>query len=183
MIGYSNLLKAMDLTTLTIGEVWSTDLTYIKFQGKFIYLSIIQDIVGKEVVGFNLSIHHDSELVLKTIKEAALKTGRFPHIFHSDRGRENLSRLCTDYLEENHVKVSVSDPGSPWQNAWSESFFSRFKQESGNLNRFANLGELIGYIYWYLNYYNSIRIYLKIKMSPYQFKQKILESGLEKRGT
>lgn len=183
LASYSNLLKTMDLTTLSLGDVWSTDLTYIKFQGKFIYLSIIQDIIGKEVVGFNLSFYHDSELVLKTIKEAALKTGRFPIIFHCDRGRENLSQLCAGYLEENHVKVSVSDPGSPWQNAWSESFFSRFKQESGDLNRFEDLGELIGYIYWYLNYYNSIRIHLKIKMSPYQFKQKILECGLEKRGT
>jgi hypothetical protein len=77
----------------------------------------------------------------------------------------------------------VPDPRSPWQNAWSESFFSRFKNESGNLNRFEELGELIGYIYWYLNYYNSVRIHTKLKMSPLQFKQKILESGLEKRGT
>lgn len=183
MVRYTNLLKGIDLTILNIGDVWSCDLTYIKFQGKFIYLSIIQDIVSKEIVGFNLSIHHDAELVLKTMKEAALKAGRFPHIFHCDRGRENLSQICTGYLEKNHVKVSVSDPGSPWQNSWSESFFSRFKTESGHLNRFNELGELIGYIYWYLNYYNSFRIHSKIKMSPYQFKQKILESGLEKRGT
>jgi len=53
----------------------------------------------------------------------------------------------------------------------------------GHLNRFETLGELIEYIFSYLNYYNSIRIHTKIKMSPYQFKQKISESGLEKWGT
>jgi transposase InsO family protein len=182
-INYSNLLKDIDKTILKTGEIWSCDLTYIKYQGKFIYLSIIQDIVSKEVVGFNLSVNHDAALVLKTIKEAVLKTGRFPSIFHCDRGRENLSQTVTKYLEENGTQVSVSDPGSPWQNAWSESFFSRFKGESGPLNRFGSLGELIEYIFGYLNYYNSIRIHTRLKMSPLQFKQKISESGLEKWGT
>lgn len=180
---YTNLLKQMDLTTLIMGDVWSTDLTYIKFQGKFIYLSIIQDIVGKEVVGFNLSFHHDAELVLKTIKEAALTADRFPRIFHCDRGRENLAEMCINYLKENNVQVSASDPGSPWQNGWSESFFSRFKQESGDLNRFCTLGELIEYIYGYLKYYNTLRIHTKLKMSPYAFRLQVVDSGLEKRGT
>jgi len=183
LVSYTNLLTSINLKGLKINDVWSSDLTYIKFQGKFIYLAIIQDIASKEVVGFNLSYHHDSDLVLKTIKEAALKTGIFPKIFHCDRGREFLSSDCINFLEENSTKISVSDPGSPWQNSWSESFFSRFKGESGNLNRFEELGELIEYIFGYLNYYNSIRIHTAIKMSPYQFKLKVSESGLEKRGT
>jgi len=168
---------------LKIGSVWSSDITYIKYQGKFIYLVIIQDIVSKEVVGFNISTHHDSELILKTIREAIIKTGCFPDIFHCDRGRENLAQTVTKYLEDNKTKISVSDPGSPWQNSWSESFFSRFKQESGPLSRFETLGELIEYIFGYLNYYNTIRIHTKIKMSPLQFRLKVSENGLEKRGT
>lgn len=60
LIHYTNLLREIDLTTLNIGDVWSSDLTYIKYHDKFIYLSIIQDIVSKEVVGFNLSFNHNS---------------------------------------------------------------------------------------------------------------------------
>lgn len=182
-VKYTNVLKTVDMVALQMGDVWSTDLTYITFQGQFIYLSIIQDIVSKEVEGFNVSMHHDSDLVLKTIQEAVIKTGRFPQIFHSDRGRENLSEKCTSYLESNGTRISVSDPGSPWQNGWSESFFSRFKSESGNLNRFETLGELIAYIFGYLNYYNTARIHTTIKMTPYQFTLQNSESGLEKRGT
>src|SRR3989344_2609749 len=177
---YSNILKEIDLKTVNIGDIWTSDLTYIKFQGSFIYLTIIQDIVSKEVVGFNIGSRHDSELVLKTLKEAVLKSGRFPKIFHSDRGREYLSQNCLDFLEKSGSKISVSDPGSPWQNSWSESFFSRFKMESGNFNRFESPGELIEYIFSYLSYYNNLRIHTTIKMSPYQFKLKVSERGLEK---
>jgi transposase InsO family protein len=106
-----------------------------------------------------------------------------PKIFHSDRGGEYLSQDCIVFLEKSGVKISISDPGSPWQNGWSESFFSSFKTESGDFNRFENLGELVEYIYGYLNYYNNDRIQLEIKMSPFQFKQKVSDSVLEKRGT
>lgn len=180
---FRNLLKDSNLIPNGIGDIWSSDLTYIKYQDKFFYLAIIQDIFSKEVVGFNLSDKHDSSLVLKTLKEAVLDTKITPKIFHSDRGREFLSQNCIGFLEDLKVKISVSDPGSPWQNSWSESFFSRFKQEFGPFSRFENLGELIENIYQYLNYYNTQRIQLKLKMSPYQFKQKVSESGLEKRGT
>jgi len=182
-IQYTNLLKDSNQITNNIGDIWSSDLTYIKYQDKFFYLAIIQDIVSKEVVGFNLSDKHDSNLVLKTIKEAVLSTKTTPKIFHSDRGREYLSQNCIDFLGNLKIRISVSNPGSPWQNSWSESFFSRFKNEFGPFSRFENLGELVEQIYQYLNYYNTQRIQIKLKMSPYQFKQKVLESGLEKRGT
>lgn len=179
----TNLLKDADMTHYHTGDIWSSDLTYIKFQGRFLYLAIIQDIIAKEVVGFNLSSKHDSELILKTLKEAVLKTKKPPKIFHSDRGGEYVSQNCTEFLTSLGIKISVSDPGSPWQNSWSESFFSRFKSEFGDFNRFDDLGELVGNIYHYLNYYNNQRIQLKLKMSPVQFKQKFSDKGLEKRGT
>lgn len=180
---YTNLLKDTDMTQYIIGDVWSSDLTYIKFQEKFIYLATIQDIVSKEIIGFNLSNKHDADVVLKTLKEAMAKTRQAPRIFHSDRGREFLSEQCIMFLEHNQVRISVSDPGSPWQNGWSESFFSRFKMEFGSFSRFETLGQLIENIFEYINYYNNTRIQIKLKMSPAQFKQQYSESVLEKRGT
>ena len=111
---YTNLLKDTDITQYAIGDIWSSDLTYIKFQEKFIYLATIQDIVSKEIIGFNLSNQHNADVVLKTLKEAMVKNKKPPIIFHSDRGREFLSEQCITFLENQHVKISVSDPGSPW---------------------------------------------------------------------
>ena len=180
---FTNLLKDLDLRKYSPEQIWSSDLTYIKFAGKFMYLAVIKDVVGKEIVAFNFSDKHDSDLILKTLKEALLKTNALPLIFHSDRGKEYLSQACISLLEKMGIQISVSDPGSPWQNGWSESFFSIFKTESGDLNRFENIGELTEYIYGYLNYYNNDRIQLELKMSPVQFKQKVSDNCLEKRGT
>ena len=140
---YTNLVKDIRITEYTLGDLWSSDLTYIKFQGMFIYMAIIRDILSGEIVAFNIGNHHDADLVLKTLKEAVVKTGKPPKIFHSDRGREFLSAQCIQFLEHLKVQISVSDPGSPWQNTWSESFFSRFKMEFGSFNRFETLGN-----YW-----------------------------------
>ena len=180
---FTNLLKDLDLRKYNPGQIWSSDLTYLKFEGKFMYLAVIKDIVGKEIISFNMGNKHDSDLVLKTLKEAVLKAKFLPLIFHSDRGREYLSESCIKFLEDLSIKISVSDPGSPWQNGWSESFFSIFKTESGDLNRFDSVGELVEHVYGYLNYYNKNRIQLALKMSPVQFRQKVLDKCLEKRGT
>jgi transposase InsO family protein len=122
-------------------------------------------------MGFNLGDQHNADLVLQTIKEAVLKHRRLPKIFHADRGKEFLNKSCIDYFKKCHIQISASDPGSPWQNGHAESFFSRLKAETGDLNRFSSPEELAEYIYSYINYYNKDRIIGRLKMSPIQYKQ------------
>lgn len=168
---FNNLLK--DIHSPRVNQVWASDLTYLKYQQKWLYLAAIQDIATKEVVGCNLGDKHNSDLVLKTIREAILKQNQPPVIFHSDRGREFLSENCIQYLKNQGTKISVSDTGSPWQNAHAESFFSRFKAETGDLNRFEDLGQLTEYVYQFINYYNQERIITRLKTSPVKYKQQL----------
>lgn len=174
---FNNLIK--DIKDPNINEIWSSDLTYVKFKGLFFYVSAIKDIGSHEVVGINIGDHHNSGLVLQTIKQAVLKQKTYPKIFHSDRGKEYLNEGCLDYFKENGVKISVSDPGNPWQNGYIESFWSRFKNESGDLNRFEDLGELAEYIYQYVDYYNNDRIVTKLKTSPIGYKEDLIQKAIE----
>jgi len=178
---FTNLVK--EITHPTLNQIWVSDLTYLKYRGKFIYLAVIKDVASKEIVGSNLSDKHDSALVLETIKEAEVIQRAVPEIFHSDRGREFLAEKCINYLQSAGIKVSVSDGGCPWQNGSCESFFSRFKAETGDINRFETLGELIEYIYQYIDYYNNQRIVTTLKMSPTHYRQKVSESVLDIWGT
>lgn len=166
-----NLIK--NIINPKLNDVWVTDLTYIKYQQKYLYLSAIQDICTNEVLACNLGDRHNSRLVLKTIKEAVLKQGSVPKIFHFDRGKENLAERCIIYLEKIGVKISVSDTGAPWQNGHAESFFSRFKSETGDLNRFEDLGELTECVYHFINYYNNERIVTRLKTCPVKYKESL----------
>lgn len=177
---YANLIR--DIKKPRINQVWVSDVTYLKYQSKFIYLAVIKDLTSKEIIGSNLSAKHDSALILETIKEAETRQLSVPEIFHSDRGREYLAEKCIIHLQAEGVKISVSDGGCPWQNGSCESFFSRFKAETGDLNRFETLGELAEYIYQYIEYYNNRRIITQLKMSPVNYRLKISETVLDISG-
>lgn len=119
--------------------------------------------------------HHNADLVLTTIRQAIINTQAKLEIFHSDQGTEFLAKVCTDYLEGLGVQISVSDKASPWQNGHLESFFGRFKDEIGDLNRFETIGEFIEAIYLQIHYYNYDRIQTKLKMPPAVYAKLVTE--------
>ncbi len=151
------------------GLVWVNDFTYIKYQGKFIYLATIVDLVTREVVGFNISRFHNRFLVIGALINA-LENYSPPEILHSDQGSEYDSADFIDLCQSQNIKISMSIKGSPWQNGHQESFFGRFKNEFGDYNRFETIGELIEEIYHQINYYNHHRIHTSLKTTPYQFR-------------
>jgi putative transposase len=58
---------------------------------------------------------------------------------------------------------------SPWQNGHQESFYGRFKDEFGDMNRFDGVGEFFESIHHQIHYYNHHRIHTTLKMSPAAF--------------
>lgn len=165
-------------------QIFVSDLTYLKFQSKNVYLTTVEDIFTREIVAAELSDQHDSNLALRTIKQV-INHDHHPEIFHTDQGSEFMAQMVTNYLESNQVRISVSDKGKPWQNGYKESFFGKFKDENGDLNRFGTLGELVEEIYAYISYHNNFRIHTALKMPPAQFKRQFQdgERVLEKSGT
>lgn len=164
-------------------QVLAGDLTYLRYRGSFLYLETAKDLFTKEILGLGLSDRHDHRLVMSTITQTVYPY-HCPEYFHFDQGKENLAQPVISYLEDLGVKISVSDKASPWQNGSQESFFGRFKDEMGDLNRFDTLGELIEEIYAYIFYYNHKRIHTALKMPPIVFKQQFsdVESVSRKSG-
>ncbi len=64
----------------------------------------------------------------------------------------------------------MSAKGAPWQNGYKKSFYSHFKDETGDLDRFETLGELVEFIYQHIYYYNHHRIHSALKMPPSEFR-------------
>lgn len=116
---YTNLIK--NTVPDRPNFIFVSDLTYIKFQGKFIYLAGVLDIFTREIISAGVGTRHNSALALSIAKVAISK--RTPEIFHSDQGTEFMAQATTNFIEEKGIKISVSDKGAPWQNGYKESFF------------------------------------------------------------
>jgi len=75
-----------------------------------------------------------------------------PEIIHSDQGSEYDSTAYTDLATGFGIRISMSNKGSPWENGYQESFYSHFKLEGEDLNRFTGIGKLLEHLYtqiWY----------------------------------
>ena len=54
--------------TNDLNKVWDTDVTYLIFKGKRLYLSTIIDLYDRHVVSYKISKFNDINLVMNTIK-------------------------------------------------------------------------------------------------------------------
>lgn len=173
---YPNLIKTFCPIRMNI--VWASDFTYIKYKGRFMYLATIIDIYTREIIGWNISRYHNKYLVLGALKDALQKTKTQPKYLHSDQGSEYDSDEYTNYAEENNIQISMSKKSSPWENGFQESYYSNFKIDLQDPDSFDTLGELVEAINHTIYYYNHKRIHSELKMSPVQFRKKVIENGV-----
>ncbi len=150
--------------------VWVSDFTYIKFQGKFIYVATIMDMYTREIIGIAISRFHNQNLVMEAFMDAEKKTGKHPVYLHSDQGSEYTSEAYKVYVKSKEIIISFADKASPWQNGFQESFYGKFKVDLGYMEQFKSLGELIEGIYQTIYYYNNKRRHTSLNMSPVQFR-------------
>lgn len=151
--------------------VWAGDFTHLRFHGRDIYLATIIDLFSREIVAWQIGIHHTTGLVVDVLKEAQRKRKKVPWIFHSDQGSEYTSLQCLGWLTKANVLPSWSPKGKPWNNGAQESFYRTFKLEFGKPRNYVSLEKLIEAIGKYMNYYNTRRIHSRLKMSPRQYAE------------
>lgn len=168
---------------LAPGDIYASDFTYLKYQGRWLYVATVIDIFTREIVGVSILHTHATQLVMNALASAILHRPP-PRIIHSDQGSEYASLNYTNLVQSLKIHQSMSAPGCPWENGYQESFYKGFKLDLGDPNRFATLGELVASIYQTINYYNHQRIHSALKRPPAVFAQNyqpdILLADLEK---
>jgi len=171
---YPNLLQLVDFP-VSAKTVWVSDFSVFSFHGKLVYLATIMDIFNRRIVGWSLLNNHSVHLTITALMNALDKYGK-PSILHSDQGSEYRSKLYTDFARRLNIRLSMSNKASPWENGYQESFYSQFKLDLGDINRYNSLGELAVAIYQQIYYYNYHRIHTKLKMPPavYAGRQRLI---------
>ena len=161
-------------------QVWVSDFTYLSYFGRFVYLATLEDVFTREIVGWEVSVRHNTDLVAQALLNA-LEHYPVPQIAHSDQGSENRSKIYLNLLKSFNIQPSMSEKASPWQNGYKESFYSGFKLELGHPECCPTLGELIEAIAQQIHYYNNQRIHTALKCPPAVFAQRIALQELIKK--
>jgi putative transposase len=94
-----------------------------------------------------------------------------PKFLRSDNGPEFIARELQGWLAQERAESFYIDPGSPWQNAYGESFNGKFRDECLNLEEFANPAEARVVHESWRRYYNGERPHSSLGyQTPWEFK-------------
>ncbi|QGP54538.1 putative transposase OrfB [Piscirickettsia salmonis] len=136
---YPYLLR--DLEIYKPNQVWSTDITYIRLDGGFVYLAAVIDWHSKAILSHKISTTMDSSLVINVLKQALERYGT-PEIFNTDQGSQYTSHDHTQLLIDRGIKISMDGKGRATDNIAIERFWRSAKYENIYLSEYANIKEL-----------------------------------------
>lgn len=182
---YQNLLKKENIKVARLDQVWVSDITYIKLPEGFVYLAVVIDAHSRKVIGCCLSKNIDKDLALEAlkmaIKERGVTNASNQLIHHSDQGVQYASKAYTDLLKFHGIRISMSNPGSPWENGIAESFFKTLKTNEVYLNDYQNIWEAKTNLFNFINdVYNLKRLHSSLGyLPPCEFEELIKNSTVE----
>lgn len=144
-------------------KVWVSDITYIRIDKRFSYLTVVMDLYDRKIIGWHFSSGLSTKVTtLPAFKKAIANRSTVQGlIFHSDRGIQYANKLFTNKLAEYNCKPSMSRTGDSLDNAVAESFFNTLKREAiYKQKRLLTTSEMKIVLVEYIeNWYNKKRIH------------------------
>ena len=164
---YPDLLKRNFKATAPLQKV-VTDVTYLKFHGKWHYLAAYLDLYNNEILEWELSDCFDNLLVMKPAERLLKRTESTGHqvLLHSDQGVQYSSAGYCNLLTQYNAIQSMSRAGMPRDNAVMESFWGRFKDTLRKHFRYWEKDDLRSAVADCVHYFNFIRPVRKLNGKP-----------------
>lgn len=180
---YENLIRGMSIKD--INQLWVSDITYIAVShNKHYYLTLIQDVYSRLIVGWSLS---DNMLTENTV-ESAYKKAIFSRkcnleglVFHSDRGSQYSSKIVLKIHREHQIQPSMGNKA--WENAHAESLNGVLKNEYINLKGVnTDLKKAQKYLKKWINLYNKKRPHGSLRnQTPEKFETFLQGLAIEEK--
>jgi transposase InsO family protein len=151
-------------------EVVISDLTYVRVCNSWNYVCLIIDLFNREIIGFSAGKHKDASTVEKAINSIKYDLKKIS-IFHTDRGSEFKNKLIEDILIKFDITRSLSNKGTPYDNAVAEATYKIFKTEFCFNRKFNSFEQLELELFDYVNWFNNFRIHGSLDyLTPMQYK-------------
>jgi putative transposase len=156
---YPNKIKGMKIERPE--QLWVADITYINVQGGHCYLHLITDAYSKQIMGYHVSDSLAASATLKAL-EMAVRNRKYsgPLIHHSDRGLQYCSTAYINFLNKNNIAISMTEDGSPYENAIAERVNGILKDEWNLGEQFRSVEEVRKDIRQIVPIYNEQRPHL-----------------------
>lgn len=150
--------KLRGLAITYANHVWSTDITYVKIKGGFVYLAAVIDWYSKAILSFRISNTMDQTLTMDVLNDALRLYGK-PQIFNTDQGSQYTSHTHTRRLLECGIEISMDGKGRATDNICIERFWRSAKCERIYLNEYNTIKELKEDVKEYIHFYNHKRFH------------------------
>jgi len=135
-----------------------SDLTYVRVKQKWHYICVLVDLYNREIIGYSAGPRKSAFLVQRAFGAVKYNLNRLK-LFHTDRGSEFKNQIIDDALNTFGIERSLSEKGSPYDNAVAEATFKTIKTEFVHGRVFTDQDELDLELFDYVNWFNNIRIH------------------------
>ena len=150
---YPYLLRGVPITR--VNQVWSTDITYVRLHGGFVYLIAVMDWFSRYVLSWAVSITMDVGFCLEALEQAlGVAT---PHIFNSDQGAQFTSLEFTGRLAAAGIQISMDGRGRALDNVFVERLWRTVKYEEVYLKDYGTPREAMQGFEKFFQLYNRQR--------------------------
>lgn len=153
-------------------QVWASDLTYLPFSNRFLYLVVFIDLFTRKVKSWELASNMKADHTKRAFLGAVASTDGPLHglVSHSDQGSQYCWSEYKSMLSLLSVTQSMSRKGNCYDNAFAESFFATLKRELDMSHCETEL-EMKETIAEYINWYNNERKHSSLgQKSPAEFE-------------
>ena len=147
-------------------HVWALDYQHDQTaDGRVIRLLNVVDEYTREALAMLVARSIDADTTVAVL-ERLVAERRAPEFLRMDNGTELTAHALRDWCRFSKTATAYIDPGSPWQNAYVESFNGRVRDELLDVEEFSCLAEARVVIEDWREDYNQRRPHSSLGMRP-----------------
>lgn len=160
---FENLIKELEIDGPN--QAWVSDITYIRMENGFVYLTLIMDRYSRKIVGYHCGDSLEALGCIQALDKALadLPEGCKP-VHHSDRGCQYCCHEYVKRLRKHELQISMTEINHCAENSHAERLNGILKQEYGLGMTFSNLDHARKAVEQSVWLYNHRRPHESLKM-------------------
>lgn len=154
---WPNLTSGLSITAPSM--LWVSDITYLRTGSGFVYLSLVTDAYSRKIVGYHLGQQLRAQGPLIALRKAISSLSTRPPrlIHHSDRGIQYCCLQYVQLLQQSGIDISMTQSGSPYENALAERVNGILKTDMGLGKTFTGYQQAVDAVAKAVDGYNRLR--------------------------